>query len=71
MSRSRTPCSAVCKPDLGRARIPFKSRPGSLALQAALANRRLICITVFYGPAALGAKGLAAASLPMVVASTL
>jgi hypothetical protein len=30
-----------------------------------------IRITVFYGPTALGAKGLVAASRPMVVASTL
>jgi hypothetical protein len=51
--------------------LVFASIPDFLALQAALANRRLIRITVFYGPAALGAKGLAAASLPMVVASTL
>jgi hypothetical protein len=49
----------------------FTAIPGSLALQAALANRQLIRITVFYGPAALGAKGLVLASLPIVVASTL
>jgi hypothetical protein len=55
-----------------RAHCPlFTVISGSLALQAALANRRLIRITVFYGPAALFAKGLAVASLPMVVASTL
>jgi len=52
-------------------RAPVHVDPQPSALQAALANRRLIRITVFYGPAALGAKGLAAASLPMVVASTL
>ena len=54
-----------------RVAFGLTARSPPLALQSALANRRLIRITVFYGPAALGAKGLVAANLPMVVASTL